>query len=261
VSPPPSRARHLAVAAAALACLAMRTPVPHELGRVVLADAARAAGVPPVAFDHWRHRAGFTCRVCHVDVGFAMVAGETGISAETNRSGFHCGACHGKLAHQGKLLFPACDGRGAGGLADGCRRCHARPDPERLRAEYAAFAARLPRTRAGAVEWQAAEEQRRIRPADQVEGLSVPRSALRMHRDVAIEAKAKWAGGIVFSHRKHAVWNGCEVCHPDIFPATAAGEVSYTMFEIVNGRYCGACHDKVAFALAECTRCHVKPVQ
>ena len=38
----------------------------------------------PVVFDHWLHRAKFTCRLCHVDIGFAMKANETGIRAVDN---------------------------------------------------------------------------------------------------------------------------------------------------------------------------------
>ena len=41
-------------------------------GRVVLDNFSTDTGMPAVVFDHWRHRVLFTCRVCHVDVGFAM---------------------------------------------------------------------------------------------------------------------------------------------------------------------------------------------
>jgi c(7)-type cytochrome triheme protein len=59
---------------------------------------------------------------------------------------------------------------------------------------------------------------------------------------------------VLFSHRKHAVWNGCEVCHPEIF---APGAQRYTMLEISAGEACGVCHGKVAFSLRECERCHL----
>jgi hypothetical protein len=58
----------------------------YRYGLVQLGNRAAGARVPPVSFDHWSHRARFTCRLCHVDVGFAMAAGQTGISASTNRS-------------------------------------------------------------------------------------------------------------------------------------------------------------------------------
>jgi c(7)-type cytochrome triheme protein len=247
-------------AALALLTLGMSYPPPHKIGTVVLERRARAAGIPAVQFEHWRHRARFTCRVCHVDVGFAMTAGESGISASTNGSGFHCGACHdGKRTFRGARLFPACSE--ARSLDDACGRCHALPDPARARASYEAFAAELPTNRYGAIDWERAEARGAIKPSDVLEGVSVPRAALRMDKDVKITADAKWVTDILFSHKKHAIWNGCEVCHPEIFPATQAGAVKFTMLEISGGQYCGACHDKVAFPLADCGGCHRKQMR
>ncbi len=57
-------------------------------------NSSEKAGLSPVVFDYWLHRAKFTCRVCHVDIGFAMEASATKIKAETNIKGFHCGSCH-----------------------------------------------------------------------------------------------------------------------------------------------------------------------
>ena len=79
--------------------LPQRPPEPSEYGKVIL-DNYSSAGPGPVVFDHWLHRSMFTCRVCHVDVGFAMEAKATGINASSNREGFYCGACH-----DGKKLF------------------------------------------------------------------------------------------------------------------------------------------------------------
>lgn len=257
---PSARALRL-VAVLALGTLAMRYPPPHEIGHLTLDRSTRRAGVVGVEFEHWRHRARFTCRVCHVDVGFAMTAGESGISASTNRRGFHCGACHdGKRQLGGTTVFAACS-EAKTTDAPACGRCHVRPDPARARADYEAFAETLPRNAHGAVDWERAEARGHIRPSDFLEGVSVPRSGLRMDQDVRIPAEASWVNDIVFSHKKHSVWNGCEVCHPEIFPATKAGAVKYTMLQISAGQYCGACHDKVAFPIADCMGCHKKGVQ
>lgn len=78
-------------------------PEPAEYGKVIL-DSHATAGPGAVVFDHWLHRSMFTCRVCHVDIGFAMETKATGVSASTNREGFHCGACH-----DGKRLFEGVD--------------------------------------------------------------------------------------------------------------------------------------------------------
>jgi c(7)-type cytochrome triheme protein len=239
---------------------AIPPPGSAEYGRVTLDASSRAAGVPPVAFDHWRHRARFTCRLCHVDVGFAMRAGATEVSATSNRDGYHCGACHdGKRAIRGQVLFPACDGTRRVEPGSACARCHRAPDAARARREFEAFARELPRDWAGLVDWEKAEASGKIRPADFLEGVSIKRTPIRNRLEITIASRASWMGNVLFSHPKHAVWNGCEVCHPDIFPN--GGEARrYTMLDINSGEACGACHDKVAFPLAGCERCHVKPV-
>jgi c(7)-type cytochrome triheme protein len=245
------------LALAAIAGLAWSTPVPHEYGRVVIDNFSRRAGVPPVAFDHFRHRSQFTCRLCHVDIGFAMAAGETRVSATTNGQGFHCGACHnGKLLHLDKPVFAACDKAKRFDAAGSCGRCHAKNDPVKLRQDFQVATRNLPRDGFGGVDWERAEAEKLVRPVDFVEGASIPRKAIQMNREVQRDSAVGWMSNVIFSHRKHAVWNGCEVCHPEIFPSTKSGEVHYTMLQIAAGQYCGVCHDKVAFPIGDCDRCH-----
>ena len=242
---------------------AMEVAAAEQYGRVILDGFTRKAGVPPVTFDHWRHRARFTCRLCHVDVGFSMAAGATRISASTNRARFHCGACHnGRTAYKGKAVFGSCSTTRNVDEADTCRRCHGRPDPARQLREFNAFAEGMPRRAVGgSIDWEEAETQGRIRPVDHVEGVSIRRPALKMDKEISIESRGTWMSDVLFSHKKHAIWNGCEVCHPEIFPSTKHGTVKYTMMEISAGGYCGVCHQKVAFPIADCERCHVKPVR
>lgn len=61
-----------------------------------------------VVFSHWRHRARYSCRVCHYELGFELQANATPITEEDNRNGEFCGACHLTVA------FPL----------DDCVRCH-----------------------------------------------------------------------------------------------------------------------------------------
>ncbi|HEU4382173.1 MAG TPA: c(7)-type cytochrome triheme domain-containing protein, partial [Anaeromyxobacteraceae bacterium] len=130
------------------------------------------------------------------------------------------------------------------------------------RRDFEAFAAGLPRTgRGNGVDWEAAEAQGKLAPLDVLEGVSIPRGPMAMDKDVPIKSRAGWMSDIIFSHKKHAVWNGCQSCHPDIFPSTSRGDVRYSMFQIDGGEYCGLCHTTVAFPLAECQRCHVRPVR
>jgi c(7)-type cytochrome triheme protein len=228
-----------------------------EYGRVVLDNSSSAAGMAQVPFDHWTHRARHTCRACHVDVGFAMTAGATEVSASTNRAGHHCGACHdGATSHAGRRVFAACGERSAGPPPERCARCHARGDAARLRRDFEAFASTLPRKGRGrGIDWEEAEGRRLVRPRDDVPGLSIRRPPLRHDVDVVITSRG-WMTDVLFSHRKHAVWNGCEVCHPEIFPS-GPGAGRYTMLQITAGEACGACHGKVAFGIGDCERCHV----
>jgi len=39
----------------------------------------------------------------------------------------------------------------------------------------------------------------------------------------------------------------------------AKGQNNMTMSAIVEGKFCGRCHGKVAFPLADCNRCHTQP--
>jgi c(7)-type cytochrome triheme protein len=102
-----------------------RRPLPYEYGRVIINNYSEKEGLHPVVFEHWIHRSKFTCRVCHVDVGFAMKAGATGIKAADNERGYYCGTCHnGKMIDQGKPVFQACSEKV--NFEDGkrCERCH-----------------------------------------------------------------------------------------------------------------------------------------
>jgi c(7)-type cytochrome triheme protein len=245
-----------------LVALSMEVVPAYRYGLVQLGNRAATAKIPPVSFDHWSHRARFTCRVCHVDVGFAMSAGQTGISASTNRSGYHCGACHnGKTRLAASVVFASCSASSDVDESPNCRRCHVKRDSEKARKDYEAFAQRFSRKgQSGAIDWEDAEAKGLIRPIDFVEGTSIRRAPLKMDKEVAIESGG-WMTDVLFSHRKHSVWNGCEVCHPEIYPSTKSGTKKTSMIEISSGESCGVCHTKVAFPISECERCHVKPVR
>jgi c(7)-type cytochrome triheme protein len=126
--------------------------------------------------------------------------------------------------------------------------------------EFFRFADRLPKERSGnGINWEKAEEDGLIRPVDYLEGVSSKKANLKVTPDFALKAKVEGMPDIIFSHRKHTVWNGCELCHPDIFLGIKRGSTKYTMVELFEGKYCGVCHDKVAFPQTDCQRCHTKP--
>jgi c(7)-type cytochrome triheme protein len=233
---------------------------PDRYGTVVLERAAAAAGMAPVAFEHWRHRLLYSCRLCHVDVGFAMQAGGTQITAEANRSGLYCGACHdGTYRHAGTVVFAACGERGAGPPDPACGRCHGPPFRAERRAAYLAFARRQPLAAGDLVDWEEAERRLFDPPADFVEGISLRSGRLSVDRNFSVAPIGTWLGEVAFSHQKHARWSGCEGCHPEIFPSTRRGGVTFRMKDIARGEFCGACHNRVAFPIAACLRCHQRP--
>jgi c(7)-type cytochrome triheme protein len=238
---------------AAQVYLPQPAPEPSEYGKVILDNSKTGPG--PVVFDHWLHRSMFTCRLCHVDVGFAMQAKATGISASTNRQGFHCGACHdGKKVFEGKTIFPACsDTPNENGQQ--CDRCHSLGKKGVRKYQYKEFTAKFPKGIYG-VNWEAAEKSGVIKPADFVEGLSVKRTKMQNRQDFSVNSAYWWVRPVGFSHEKHSVWNGCELCHPEIFPTAQKNTVPFSMFSNIEGRNCGACHGKVAFPLNNCQGCH-----
>lgn len=240
-----------------------RRPLPSEFGRVVLDKGLDKGPVAPVVFDHWLHRAKYTCRLCHVDIGFAMTPNGTNIKASDNAAGFFCGACHnGKTLAGGKKVFESCGGAGSADKGATCLRCHSFGKNVKPEHDFATFTRGLPRGRFGnGVDWEKAEEMGLIKPVDFLEGISIPRKSLTAQKDFALSPRLPGMPEITFSHAKHTVWNGCELCHPEIFSAVKKGQVKYTMSEIFDGKYCGVCHVNVAFPLQDCQRCHVKPVQ
>lgn len=246
--------------------------LPFEYGNVLIDNYSTKAGLNPVVFEHWVHRSKFTCRLCHVDIGFAMKAGETRIKAADIMKGYFCGACHnGKLAYGGKdaKVFAGCSTQFSKEDLKRCGRCHsyeknasdrnARRDQREK--EFRRFAEKMPRERFGnEINWERAEATGAVKVVDFLDGISVKRAPLADQKDFSLGSKVEGVPDITFSHKKHTVWNGCEVCHPDIFIGVKRGTDKYSMIDLFDGKYCGVCHDKVAFPQTDCQRCHTKPV-
>lgn len=249
--------------AAAQTGVKKKRPLPGEYGRVVINNVSQSAGLSPVVFDHWFHRSEYTCRVCHVDIGFAMKAGATGIRAADNMKGFYCGTCHnGRMLYGAKKIFESCSTKYSREDTTRCERCHSQGKSVKKEHDFDAFAGKLPKERFGnGINWEKAEEDRLVKPVDFIEGVSIKKPSLTIQQDFSLGTKVKGMPEIIFSHKKHTVWNGCEVCHPEIFVGVKRGTTKYSMVEIFEGRFCGVCHTTVAFPLTDCQRCHTKPVQ
>lgn len=229
--------------------------MPHEYGNIVISNFSQKNDIAPVMFNHWLHRAKYTCRLCHVDLGFAMEANGTKIKENDNKKGFYCGACH-----DGKEAFGPTGKKFLNETVKNCERCHSVGKDVVFEEDFYKFTASLPHERFGnGIDWEKAETQGTIKLKDYLEGVSIKRNPLSVPQDIDVKAKVKGMPDIIFSHKKHAVWNGCELCHPDIFDVKK-GSTPYSMSEIFSGKYCGLCHDKVAFPNSDCQRCHTKPV-
>jgi len=250
---------------AAFAQLGMKKkrPLPFEYGRVILNNYAEKANFAPVVFDHWIHRSKFTCRLCHVDLALAMKGGATGIRASDNMNGYYCGTCHnGKMVFEGRKVFSSCSKKFSADDIRTCNRCHSLGKNIKPEYDFATFTARFPKERFGnGVDWEKAEIEGFIKPVDFLVGISLSRKSLAVQKDFALNPKLESMPGIIFSHAKHTVWNGCELCHPEIFIGVKRGETKYTMVDVFEGKYCGVCHKTVAFPLIDCQRCHATPVK
>jgi len=234
-----------------------RRPLPFEYGRVVINNYSEGGHLSPVVFDHWLHRTNFTCRVCHVDIGFAMKAGATDIRAVDNMSGYYCGTCH-----NGDKAFASCELDFGLKSTETCDRCHSLGKKIEKKYDFAEVTRGLPKERFGnGVDWEKAEDEGKIKPVDFIEGVSIKREKLVVQKDFELDAKVEGIPEIIFSHEKHTVWNGCELCHPEIFIGIKKGTTKYSMQEIYEGKFCGVCHGSVAFPLLDCQRCHTQKVQ
>ncbi len=253
----------LASAAVAQTGVKKKRPLPYDYGKVVLNNYSEQAGFSPVVFDHWLHRSFYTCRLCHVDIAFGMKAGTTGIKASDNMNGYYCGTCHnGKMVFKGKKVFESCVNKTGPHEINKCVRCHSLGKSITREYDFAKFTEGFPIERFGnGIDWEKAESNGYVKPVDFLEGVSIKRPNLAVQKDFSIIPKVEGMPDIIFSHKKHTVWNGCELCHPEIFIGVKKGITKYSMVEIYEGKYCGVCHTAVAFPLLDCQRCHSKPVQ
>ncbi|MCK4704609.1 MAG: hypothetical protein KAT90_03935 [Gammaproteobacteria bacterium] len=62
---------------------------------------------------------------------------------------------------------------------------------------------------------------------------------------------------VIFPHWFHRIRYTCKVCHDDLEFKLKAGANKINMSAIINGRYCGACHNgKIAWDIENCDLCH-----
>jgi len=62
---------------------------------------------------------------------------------------------------------------------------------------------------------------------------------------------------VVFPHWFHRIRYRCKICHSDLGFKLQAGASKIDMLKIINGDFCGACHNgEVAWSIENCDICH-----
>ena len=77
--------------------------------------------------------------------------------------------------------------------------------------------------------------------------------------DVVLNNFAEKAGmrPVIFPHWFHRMRYRCRNCHGELGFAMKAGKSGINMPKIMDGQYCGACHNgDVAWAIDKCDLCH-----
>ena len=87
----------------------------------------------------------------------------------------------------------------------------------------------------------------------------IPQAAHAEYGDVVINNYADAAGirPAVFPHWFHRIRFRCKVCHADLGFQFKAGGNKITMAKIIDGQFCGACHNgEIAWSVENCSMCH-----
>lgn len=113
----------------------------------------------------------------------------------------------------------------------------------------------LPKDKFGLVNWVEAVNKGVIKPKFSIDPEADPADEMMIDFDVRIYSKSKYVKDVIYPHAPHTYWLKCDTCHPQIFEMSA-GANPMSMKEIVEGKWCGKCHGKVAFPLTDCNRCH-----
>jgi c(7)-type cytochrome triheme protein len=62
---------------------------------------------------------------------------------------------------------------------------------------------------------------------------------------------------VVFPHWFHRIRFRCKVCHNELGFEMRAGANDVTMADIIDGRFCGMCHNgEIAWTVENCDLCH-----
>lgn len=214
------------------------TKPPLEYGSVTISRTTASGEVSPVTFSHWKHRIKYSCRVCHFELEFRYEANTTEITEEDNRNGLFCGACHNGV-------------RAFGHTVENCARCH-NQEPQRPDNRFNKLAERLPSEYGNKIDWVRAINITRPRFSifDEHE------KPMSFNKGLSLQAEWPRIPPAVFPHSVHKRLIDCSGCHPDIFNIKKKTTKHFRMEYILDGKFCGVCHLKIAFPMNYCKGCH-----
>lgn len=89
--------------------------------------------------------------------------------------------------------------------------------------------------------------------------LLLPKTVQAEYGDVVLNNFSEDAGmrPVVFPHWFHRIRFRCKVCHGDLGFKFKAGGNHIDMLKIIDGEYCGACHNgEIAWPVENCNLCH-----
>ena len=110
----------------------------------------------------------------------------------------------------------------------------------------------FPRDNAGIINWVKVLNQDLIEPRQSLTGEQV---MFPVDFDIIFKNTGSMPN-VRFPHKPHTQWLTCANCHPAIFLPQKGGN-PITMSAIIQGKFCGVCHGKVAFPpTMNCGRCH-----
>jgi c(7)-type cytochrome triheme protein len=214
-------------------------PPPADFGNVVINRTTAGTQTRPVVFSHRTHRLRYTCRVCHLELDFALQRNATEITEEASRNGEYCGACH-----NGKISFAHTN--------ESCARCHT--DAPQMNEETRNMLADLPVAKFGnSIDWSAALATGKIQPVSSLSGEFEP---LALDTTLSLEAEWNFVPPAIFPHAEHVRVLDCANCHPSIFNVKKKTTRHFSMKSNLAGEFCGVCHLRVAFPMDDCRRCH-----
>lgn len=92
-----------------------------------------------------------------------------------------------------------------------------------------------------------------------VVSLASGREAVAEYADVVLNRLSEQndVRPVIFPHWFHRIRFRCKVCHSEFGFEMRAGANEITMGKIIDGQYCGLCHnDEVAWGVDNCNLCH-----